>query len=109
MVRRIGRYDGEQIEVEGVVSVRYDDSGRVVIGQYDIIVNGQRVRGDDHIGFNPNNFEVDCPDYHNSRRGDRVRVRGRVVRYVNNGYRDPRRKGHVNFRFEQIDEYNIIG
>ena len=110
MVREVfGEYVGEEIEVVGVVSVRYDDSGRVVIGQSDVIVNGEVVGEVDHIGVNPNNFHSwNHGDHPFVERGDKVRVVGRVIEYVVKGNRNHRNSGQVNYRFDAISVFEII-
>ncbi len=99
---------GQQIEIVGQVSVRYDDSGRVVIGNFNIIVDGQVVKGDDHIGINPNNFEgYNQGDFPFVERGDNVHVIGQVVEYQVSGNRNSANRGKVNVRFDNIVEFII--
>ena len=80
MRNEIAKFNGQQIEIEGRISVVYDDTGRVVIGNFDIIANGNRVAGDDHIGINPNNFQGwNNGDFKFAERGQIVRVVGNVI------------------------------
>jgi hypothetical protein len=109
MRNEINKRVGQQVEIVGRVSVRYDDSGRVVIGQFDIIENGKPVKGDDHIGINPNNFKGwNHGDHGIVQRGDRVRVVGEVIRYNVKGNRNRQNRGKQNVRFNNIVVFEII-
>ena len=110
MRNEISKFVGQQVVIEGRISVVYDDTGRVVIGNFDIIVNGNRVAGDDHIGINPNNFAGwNNGDFNFSERGQNVRVVGQVIEYQVRGKRNSDNRGNVNYRFDNIVEFEIIG
>ena len=110
MVREVfGENVGQQVEVVGRVSVRYDDTDRVVVGQSDVKVDGVKVGEVDHIGINPNNFKgFDHGDHPFVERGDVVRVVGDVIEYKVSGSRNNQNRGKVNYRFDNIVVFEII-
>lgn len=107
MVRRvIGNHEGSIVEVRGVCSVRYpsSESGKFSCGVSQVIVDDEVVGVEDHINVYPGDYRnVPVPQVHwDVRRGDIVRIVGRVERYHKRGgydycIRDPQVEviGHV--------------
>lgn len=87
MVREvIGKYEGEEVEVSGRVSVRYpqSQSGKICIAP--VKVKGE-VEGEDHMNIFPSDYRnMPVPDiFWQVRRGDVIVVKGVVSRYNKRG------------------------
>lgn len=90
MVREvISRYEGQEVEVRGRVSVRYprSQSGKIAVAPVDVIVDGVKVGSEDHINIFPGDYRnIPVPDVHwKVVRGDVIVVRGRVEQYHKRG------------------------
>ena len=90
MVRNvISRHEGNIVECVGRVSVRYprSESGKIAVAPVDVIVDGQKVGVEDHINVFPGDYRnIPVPQVHwDVRRGDIIRVVGRVESYHKRG------------------------